>query len=96
MRGSILFRSHAYFPEWKSAISITCVVLGSCVTLKVFGEVSITELSIRKESTPVVIVPTALSTGKHNELMVITVEVGEKKEKSSRCLAFIKDKPSNI
>ena len=26
----ILFRSHAYFPEWKSAISIICVVLGSC------------------------------------------------------------------
>lgn len=48
-------------PRMKLGSSIVDINKG--VTLNEFGEVSITELSILKESTPVVIVPTALRTG---------------------------------
>jgi hypothetical protein len=51
--------------------------------LKVFGEVSITELSILKESTPVVIVPTALRTSKKKNMIV---QLHQRKARDARLL----------
>jgi hypothetical protein len=53
----------------------------ACFTLKVFGEVSITELSILKESTPVVIVPTALRTSKKKNMIVQLHQLKQKSPK---------------